>query len=201
MAIEGHSVLPVLLYFYASDRTEGGNKRCFCPSVRSSVCLFVRPSRTQRIIQEPKGLAQASLSAGMRRERVPPQNRKKERKKAQHAQIWNEGSPPQMRLEQQFQCQTVHTACFFLEVRSRRCSTVFSSNLYRIVTLRCNLIMLFSVGRNDDRGTLSGSVLYKNSQFSANISLCLGNDAMYGHSYNGRRIGIRTRSIKWCHFQ
>jgi len=34
-----------------------GNKRCFCPSVRSSVCLSLRPSRTYRIIREPKGLA------------------------------------------------------------------------------------------------------------------------------------------------
>jgi len=38
--------------YYDPDR-EGGNKRCFCPSVR----LSVRPSRTQRIIREPKGLA------------------------------------------------------------------------------------------------------------------------------------------------
>ena len=23
----------------------------------------------------------------------------------------------------------------------------------------------------------------------------------YGHSYNGSRIGIRMRSIEWCHFK
>ena len=31
---------------YASACREGGNKRCFCPSVRPHVCLSVRPSRT-----------------------------------------------------------------------------------------------------------------------------------------------------------
>ena len=27
------------------------------------------------------------------------------------------------------------------------------------------------------------------------------NGTRYGHSYNGRRIGTRMRSIEWCHFQ
>jgi len=29
----------------------------------------------------------------------------------------------------------------------------------------------------------------------------LANDTKHRHSYYGRRIGTRTRSIKWCHFQ
>jgi len=32
-------------------------------------------------------------------------------------------------------------------------------------------------------------------------SLYLANDTRYRHSYYGRRIGTRMRSIKWCHFQ
>ena len=39
----------------------------------------------------------------------------------------------------------------------------------------------------------------KKSRFSTNISLYLGNDTIYGHSYNGRPIGNRMRSIEWCH--
>ena len=34
-----------------------------------------------------------------------------------------------------------------------------------------------------------------------NISLYLGNDTRYGHSYYGLWIGTRMRSIEWCHFQ
>jgi len=41
----------------------------------------------------------------------------------------------------------------------------------------------------------------KISRFSTNKSLYLANDTRYGHSYYGRRIGTRMRSIKWCHFQ
>ena len=41
----------------------------------------------------------------------------------------------------------------------------------------------------------------KISRFSTNKSLYLANDARYRHSYYGRRIGTRMRSIKWCHFQ
>ena len=40
-----------------------------------------------------------------------------------------------------------------------------------------------------------------NSRFSTNKSLYLANDTKYRHSYYGRRIGTRMRSIKWCHFQ
>jgi len=39
------------------------------------------------------------------------------------------------------------------------------------------------------------------SRFSINKSLYLANDTRYRHSYYGRRIGTRMRSIKWCHFQ
>jgi len=41
----------------------------------------------------------------------------------------------------------------------------------------------------------------KNSRFSTNKSLYLANDTKYRHSYCGRRIKTRMRSIKWCHFQ
>ena len=41
----------------------------------------------------------------------------------------------------------------------------------------------------------------KISRFSTNKSLYLANDARYCHSYYGKRIGTRMRSIKWCHFQ
>jgi len=42
-----------------------------------------------------------------------------------------------------------------------------------------------------------------NWRFSTNrpISLYFENGTRYGLSYNGRRIGTRMRSIKWCHFQ
>ena len=40
-----------------------------------------------------------------------------------------------------------------------------------------------------------------NWRFSTNISLYFENGTRNGHSYNGRRIGTRMRSIKWCHFQ
>jgi len=41
----------------------------------------------------------------------------------------------------------------------------------------------------------------KISRFSTNKSLYLANDTRYRHSYYGRRIGTRMRSIRWCHFQ
>ena len=47
--------------FLCPARREGCNKRCFCPSVRSSVCMSVRQSRTQLIIRETKGLARLNL--------------------------------------------------------------------------------------------------------------------------------------------
>jgi len=59
--------------------------------------------------------------------------------------------------------------------------------------------------RNSDGVTPCGSAKYrwgiKISRFFTNKSLYLANDARYRHSYYGRRIGTRTRSIKWCHFQ
>ena len=39
------------------------------------------------------------------------------------------------------------------------------------------------------------------SRFSTNISLYLGNDTRYGHSYYGMRIGNRTQAFEWYHFQ
>jgi len=59
--------------------------------------------------------------------------------------------------------------------------------------------------RNSDGVTPCGGAKYRwgitISRFSTNKSLYLANDARYRHSYYGRRIGSRMRSIKWCHFQ
>jgi len=41
----------------------------------------------------------------------------------------------------------------------------------------------------------------KKLRFWTNISLYHRNDTLYGHSYYGASIGIRKRSIEWCHFQ
>jgi len=41
----------------------------------------------------------------------------------------------------------------------------------------------------------------KNWRLSTNISFYFENGTGYGHSYTGRRIGTRMRSIEWCHFQ
>jgi len=49
------------LVYYAPDRREWGNKRCFCPSVRLSVRLSVRRVHSERIIREPKGIACPTL--------------------------------------------------------------------------------------------------------------------------------------------
>jgi len=46
---------------YAPDRSEGGNKRCLCPSICPSVCLSARPSRTLRIILKRKDLSCPNL--------------------------------------------------------------------------------------------------------------------------------------------
>ena len=59
--------------------------------------------------------------------------------------------------------------------------------------------------RNSDGVTSCGGAKYrwgiKILRFSTNKSLYLANDARYRHSYYGKRIGTRMRSIKWCHFQ
>jgi len=59
--------------------------------------------------------------------------------------------------------------------------------------------------RNSDGVTSCGGAKYRCgiriSRFSTNKSLYLANDARYRHSYYGRWIGTRMRSIKWCHFQ
>jgi len=41
----------------------------------------------------------------------------------------------------------------------------------------------------------------KISRFSTNTSLYLVNDTKYRHSYNGRRIGNRTKAFEWHQFQ
>ena len=40
---------------------------------------------------------------------------------------------------------------------------------------------------------------YQKSRFSINISLYLGNDTRYGHSYNGKRIGTLMWSVERWH--
>jgi len=41
----------------------------------------------------------------------------------------------------------------------------------------------------------------KSWRFLTNISLYFENCTRYGHSYNGRRMGTRIRSMEWCYFQ
>ena len=58
---------------------------------------------------------------------------------------------------------------------------------------------------NSDGLTPCGGAKYrwgiKISRFSTNKALYLADDTRYRHSYYGRRIETRMRSIKWCHFQ
>jgi len=58
---------------------------------------------------------------------------------------------------------------------------------------------------NSDGVTPCGGAIYswgiKISRFSTNKSLYLANDTRYRHSYYGRQIGTRMRSIKRCYFQ
>jgi len=42
---------------------------------------------------------------------------------------------------------------------------------------------------------------YGKLAFSTNVSLYFENVTRYGHSYNGRGIETRMRSIEWCHLQ
>jgi len=59
--------------------------------------------------------------------------------------------------------------------------------------------------QNSDEVTPCGGTKYrwgiKISRFSTTKSLYLANDTRYRHSYYGRRIGTRMRSLKWCHSQ
>jgi len=41
----------------------------------------------------------------------------------------------------------------------------------------------------------------KKSRFATNISLCLGNDTRYNHSYYGMRIENHTQAFEWYHFE
>jgi len=42
---------------------------------------------------------------------------------------------------------------------------------------------------------------YKILRFSINNSLYLANNTKERHNYDRRRIGYRTRTFEWCHFQ
>jgi len=42
---------------------------------------------------------------------------------------------------------------------------------------------------------------YEKWRFSSNISLCLGNDEKYGHSYNGILLGTYSRPTQWWKFE
>ena len=63
----------------------------------------------------------------------------------------------------------------------------------------------FAIFRRGHADSPSGGVKYrgyeKKSRFSTSISLYLVNDAKYGHSYYGSRIGNRTQAFEWYHFQ
>jgi len=47
----------------------------------------------------------------------------------------------------------------------------------------------------------SNAMGYEKSRFPTNISLYLGTDARYSHSYYGRRIGNRTQAFEWYRFK
>ena len=71
--------------------------------------------------------------------------------------------------------------------------------------LRCSSPVCSPVLSTNAEVTAAGGAKYrwgiKNSRFSTNKSLYFANDTKYRHSYYGKRIGTRMRSIKWCHFQ
>jgi len=91
---------------------------------------------------------------------------------------------------------------------------IHTHNLFHICLCFCihiiygSPIILFLSASNiftkSRRGHPCGGAKYrwgiKISLFSTNKSLYLANDARYRHSYYGRRIGTRMRSIRWCHF-
>ena len=68
-----------------------------------------------------------------------------------------------------------------------------------------HIILAFAVGtyiiwQYSDRDPLTGASNargMKKSRFSTNISLYLGNDARWSHSYYGRFIGNCTQAFEW----
>ena len=78
-----------------------------------------------------------------------------------------------------------------------------------IFALRCSLIICLDCEENSEnihnRFSAGGRLLYikgyKKSRFSSNISLHFGNNTRYVHSYSGRWIGTRMRSVECYHFQ
>jgi len=88
---------------------------------------------------------------------------------------------------------------------SVRPSVCLSVRPWRSGTIWKRLYQHQTSSRNSDGVTPCGGAKYrwdiKILRFSTNKSLCLASDARYRHSYYGRRIGTRMRSIKWCHFQ
>jgi len=60
------------------------------------------------------------------------------------------------------------------------------------------------LGRNSKRILVIVQVKFRGYEKLAvctNISLNLGNDTIYGHSYHERWIETRMRSVEWCHCQ
>jgi len=83
---------------------------------------------------------------------------------------------------------------------------LFVKLLWPLVSYGSPIILVLqhqTFSQNSDRVTHCRGAKYRwgiqISRFS--MSLYLANDTKYRHSYYGRRIGTRTRSIKWCHFQ
>jgi len=78
---------------------------------------------------------------------------------------------------------------------------------HSFLTIRSIILVLpaSNIFTKSDRVTRFGGANYrwgrKISRFYTNKSLYLANDTKYRHSYYGRRIETRMRSIKWCHFQ
>jgi len=64
-----------------------------------------------------------------------------------------------------------------------------------------NFVAIFRRGPPPVTGASDADGVWKKSWFTTNISLYLGNDTKYGHSYHWTLIGTRMPSVKWCHFQ
>jgi len=61
--------------------------------------------------------------------------------------------------------------------------------------------MVWQYSDEDPLTGASNADVWKNRPCSENISLFLGNDARYSHSYYGMRIGNRTQAFEWYQFQ
>ena len=75
--------------------------------------------------------------------------------------------------------------------------TFSPSGSHTILVFPCQTLWQYSDGIPDGGVEFRG---YSKVAFSTNISLYLGNNTRYGHSYHGMRIGNRTQSFQWYDF-